>query len=347
MEYFKIGSKIQKVAIFGDLHLDDNHKGRHKNYLAVCFWHMREIEEFILSEKPDAIVFLGDMFGVRSRIIKNRAVLLEICKWFERLNTLCNNNIYVVKGNHDFGQNPEFDFLHGLGYFKIAQDQRYLDITNDEGVTTVRFHLVNYGQEKEPIDFCHEDDVSNVVLFHNDVQIPGKTTWYKTDEKKAFDLSQMTNWEGCDMAIGGHIHNPSPYFCETEINGKTIHLFYVGNATRPTWEKNIYEFCWNMVFSYNSEDGEVDYDAVRVGLLPVDEVFYTDTYIEDLTDEEINENLRKEDLHSIVKDLIEYRIADGDPIRLLETLPNTKPRAVEIAKDYVEKAFEQRKLVTR
>lgn len=344
MEFFKLKNGFKKVIVVGDPHLHDNHKGRHKNYLKVCFWYMSKIMELVEEEKPDCLIITGDMIGVREKIIKYRVVLLEICKWFQRLNMLLNGNVYVLRGNHDVGQNLEFDFLHGMGYYKTASEVKFLDMTNSDGAIEVRFHLVDYGKEKEPLELCQDEDASNVTIFHNNMKVQGKTTWYP--ECAGFELSSMYNWKGVDMAIGGHIHQPSPWNVDTQIDGHPISLFYVGNATRPTYDKGIHNFCWNVVFNYEENEGVI-MDTKKLELLPESEVFYSDVFIEDLTDDEIAESVRREDLHAIIKDLIQYRIADGDPITMIRSLPNTNPKAVEVAERYINLALNERKIIKR
>lgn len=333
-----LGRNFKKAMLFGDMHLHDTHKGRHKNYLENCFYYMSVIEDMVRKQKPDFVVFAGDIIGVREAIIKNRNVLLEICKWFERLNTLTNNNVYSLKGNHDMAENTDYDFLAGLGILKTSTTRKYLDLTNEEGVTACRFHLVDYGKEKESIELCQEMDATNIVVFHNNMKIQGVTDWYP--DHKGFLLSKQYNWEGCDMAIGGHIHVPSPYMVETTINNQPIELFYLGCPTMPTKDK--YTSTWSMVFEYDKETGSIVYDAHRIELRPEDEVFIKAKYVEDVSEEEIAETIRREDLHEVIKDLIQYRIADGDPITMIRNLPNTKERAVDIACEYVTKAFEER-----
>lgn len=340
--------------LFGDLHLDDRHKGRHINYTAVSFSVMRDIEDIVDRGNPNFIIFAGDLIGVRDKSIRNKPMLLEICMWFKRLYQKVDGNLFVVQGNHDIGQNTDFDFLHGLGLFKTSADSDFVDLFSESGKLGVRFHLVDYGKEKRKLDNfveSEDDDVSNIVVFHNNMSVGGQTNWYyskcKNDTKTGYELSTMTNWKGCDMAIGGHIHNPSPYMCTTTIEGREIGLFYLGCPTRPIYEKNIYDSVWYMVFEYTDTDSAANYDALPIQLPPESETFISGEFIEDLDDEDVAESVRKEDLHAIIKDLMKYRIADGDPITMIDLIPNTNPRAVDIAKDYITRAYAERGITRR
>lgn len=341
-EQVNIGN-LKSGLIIGDLHLSDTHRGRHKNYLENCFDCLGDLVVFAEKRKPDFIILTGDLVGVREKNIRARMVLLEICKILRRLQIITNDNLYVVRGNHDDGTNPEFDFLHGLGFFKTSQDKQYIDITSDDGRISSRIHLVDYGKEKEPINFCHDEGVSNIVVFHNNMRVKDQTTWYFADSK-GFDLDKMVNWKGCELAIGGHIHDPSPYFVSTAIEGKEISLFYVGSPTRPIYSKDIYTSCWIASLKYNEEDGSTDFDTIKMELSKAEDIFYMDKFMEDIDDDDgaVAEKLRKEDLDSIIKDLVEYRIADGDPITMIKSMPNTKPRAVEYAVQYINLAYEQK-----
>ena len=330
--------KVGSIAIFGDLHLSDTHRGRHKNYLLCCFSMMRDILDYVTSEKPDGIIITGDMFGVREKSIKSRTVLLEICNWFKQLNILTEGNVFVVRGNHDFGENNEFDFVHGLGLFKTTEDCKYVDMIGESNAVAIRYHLVDYGKEKEPIEFCNEESCENIVVFHNNMKVDGQTNWYP--DQKGYNLNTMENWKGCSMAIGGHIHNPSPYLIESQIDGNPISLFYLGNGTRPTYEKNIHNKCWIADFRFE-DSGDVAFNTVSIALESAENIFYNKEVIEDLTDEEVAEKLRKEDLDEVLKDLMKYRIADGDPILMIDKLPHTNPRAVSLAKEYIERAYVQ------
>lgn len=329
---------IKDILIIGDLHISDRHRGRHKSYVKVCLEFMYTILSVAKEQKPKAIIFLGDIVGVREKTIRTRAFLLELCAFFATLNSITDNNVYSLKGNHDFGQNSEFDFLKGLNCFKTTDEVKYLDIYNKEGNVDTRFHFVDYGAEKEPIDL--RVGSSNVVLCHNNIKIPGQTIWYP--DCPGFELSTMLNWEGVDMIIAGHIHDASPSFNVGQINGKEVYLFYPGCGTRPIYSKNIYEKVWFVKFFFNEEEDCVDYEPIEIKLADPETVFFTDNgKIEELSEDELDELVRKENLHEFVQDLIEYRIATGNPIEQLRLMPDTKPEAVELACSYVEKAFYQ------
>ena len=102
----------------------------------------------------------------------------------------------------------------------------------------------------------------------------------------------------------------------------------------------MYDFTWYCKLWYDDKAGYTDYDFKKMHLMPAEEVFITEGFVEDLTEAEIEEVARKEDLHSFIDDLVKYRIASGNPYEQLDMLPNTRKRAVEIAKSYIDKAFD-------
>lgn len=322
------------VLIFGDLHLSDKHSGRHKNYLATCFDMMSRINDTIDDVQPSHVVFLGDLVGVREKNISSREVLLEIYAFFKSIYEKLNGNLYVVRGNHDYGQFPEFQFLAGLGCFKTAD---YFDFDN-----FVRLHLVDYGCESRELSLLDHEQYMNVVLAHNNFIVPGETTWYASHE--GLTLSDQKQWRGVSMVISGHIHNPSPNIVSATLdNGDEIQLFYAGCGTRPTWDSNLWDYTWAVrIFKDTTED--YSWDTVEIKLPPLDEVFNLKDYLDDVEEDDLADNLRKEELGEVLQEIIKYNILTGDPVAQIRALPNTKSDVVDIAVSYVERAFEQVKV---
>ena len=322
------------VLVFGDLHLSDVHRGRHKNYLSVCFEMMSSIQAMVEDVQPSHIIFLGDVIGVREKNVHSREVLLAIYTFFKSIHNLVDGRVYVVSGNHDYGQFPDFQFLLGLGCFSLVD---HFDVDG-----YLRCHLVSYGREDRSLDLISEDnDGMDIVFAHNNFVIPDVTTWYPPHE--GILLSSQSNWSGVDMVVSGHIHNPSPEVVSCTLDtGEDIELFYAGCGTRPTWDSNLWESVW-AVRLFKGVDGDFEWDALAMPLPPISEVFETKTYIEDLDEEGLSESLRREELSVVLDEIMKYSILSGDPISQLRSLPNTKPSVVDLAVDYVEKAFSMSK----
>lgn len=320
-----------KIFIFGDLHLSSTYEGQHINYLEECLNNIWKIRDMVLTDKPSAVFFLGDIIGVRERNIKDRRFFREVLLFFKTLSEVTNGNVYSVKGNHDFGDYSDFDLLVGLGYLK---NPSYVDYHGD-GNLEVRFHFVNYGFEKRPLTFPEGIECSNVVLCHADIQIPGVTTWYTT--KDGFPLSSLRNWRGVDLVIAGHIHTPSKEVSFTTIDDASTGLFYVGSPSR-TAER--IDDCWYMEFMYNNEAKTTDYQSDLFGLKPASEVFYPRN---DFVDENeiTEEDIRTQSLISIVKEVMEGRMTSGDLFHQIRILPGASDRVKDIACEYLQMAIDE------
>ena len=319
-----------KVLVYGDLHLSSTYEGQHINYLEECYSNMEKIVSETKKVKASAVIFLGDLIGVKERNIHDRRMLKEVLSFFITLNGLTNRNVYSVRGNHDTGDYPDFDLLLGLGLLK---NPTYIDYEGDSGVE-VRFHIVNYGYEKKLIHL--NDSCSNVILCHNDIQIPGVTTWYKT--KEGIILANQNNWAGADMVLAGHIHNPSTQTVQIGVGEEKtpISLFYPGSPSR-TAER--FDDCFYIMFEYNKSINTTEFDAKLFGLKKASEVFYPKEKF--ITDDEKSDEVRQsESLKSIVSEIMGSRVMSGDLFHQIEIMPGASERARNIACEYLQRAID-------
>lgn len=328
------------VLVVGDLHISDRaNVGRHKNYLESCFSVLADIRNKVEEQKPKALVILGDLVGTVEKNIKHREVLSVFCKFFMEVGVYC--KVYCVRGNHDFGEYPEFQFLSDLRLFETSQTcGGFFDFYGYEGQAEpeARFHLVDYGREKESLNLA-SGDTTNVVLAHNNFTIPGKTNWY--NEHDGIELSKLDNFKGVYMVISGHIHTPSPAMVSTDLySGGVCHLFYVGCPTRPSYEKNCYKSCWYTFFEYKEEEKSTDFSIIEYELPALEDTFYIDdTFIEDMTEEQIADVERKEALKNVLDEIISCRICNTDPIQQVQNIPYATDKAKSIACAYLDKAM--------
>lgn len=329
------------ILIIGDLHISDKAVvGRHKNYLKNCFDCLADILEKVHERKPSAVVFLGDLVGTSERNIKSREVLAMFCKFFKDISKY--SKVYCVRGNHDSGDYPEFQFLSELGLFETAtSSDGYFDYYGYEGQIEpeIRFHLVDYGNERKPLSLAG-GSTTDIVLAHNNFTIQGVTNWYQS--KDGIELSSLDNFAGVYMVISGHIHNPSPDIVATEmVAGGQCCLFYTGCPTRPAEQ---YPSCWIVRFGYNADSQCTDYDALELPLSPVSETFYTeDTFIEDMTEEQIAEVERTMALKEVLDEIITCRITSGDLISQVNNIPNASQDAKNMACHYLQLALNNRR----
>lgn len=319
-----------KILIFGDLHLSSSYEGQHINYLEECLNNMWKIRDMVLKDKPSAVIFLGDLIGVRERNIKDRRFFREVLLFFKTLMEVTNGNVFSVKGNHDFGDYSDFDLLIGLGYLI---NPTYVDYVSDNGLE-VRFHFVNYGYERKALEFSKGTECSNVVLCHNDIQIPGVTTWYTT--KDGYQLSSLKNWQGVDLVVAGHIHTPSKEVSFTTIEGASTGLIYLGSPSRVAER---IDNCWYLKFEYNKEVQTTDYSLDLFGMKPASEVFYPkDNFIEDDVSEE---EIRNQSLTEIVKEVMDGRMTSGDLFNQIRIIPSASDRVKDIACEYLQRAIDE------
>lgn len=335
-----------KGLIFGDLHISDRFTGRHKNYLANCFNVMGEILGIVKKEKPDYVAFLGDIVGLREKVIQRREILLHVCNFFRELNSLTNNNVYSVRGNHDMGDFSEFDFLAGMGLIKTTAslDGNFLDVF-PKGVEQihpeVRLHFVDYGQERKDLDILKDGATSNIVLGHNNFTVAGLTNWYQQHD--GIELGSLGNFAGVDLVVAGHIHNPSPYEIETPMpyNSGNCMLVYLGCPTRPSFDQGKYETVWYGKLEYSPESEITDWSLETFELAPKEEVFFTeDEYVEEKTEEQINEELRTKNLKDVLDDILHSRMTSGDLFNQINIIPYASDRAKALASEYLRRAID-------
>lgn len=329
------------VLIIGDLHISDKEVGRHINYLENCFYCLGLIRDKVEEMKPKAVVFLGDVVGVTERNIKSREVLAMLCKFFKDINKIA--KVYVVRGNHDFGNYPEYQFLSDLGLFETsATCDGYFDYFGEDTQTEpeVRFHLMDYGTESKTLSI-KGGDTTDIVLAHNNFTIQGLTNWYQQHD--GIELSMMPNMGGVYMLISGHIHAPSPEIVSSDMStGGSCLLFYTGCPTRPSFDKNIYESCWFVSFKYDKNEKSTNYDALDFPLKPAKDIFYTnEDFVEDKTEEDIEELERVEALKDVLDDILKCRMTSGDLLGQINAIPNATDNAKTLACNYLEAALSQ------
>lgn len=323
-----------KILVFADTHFSISYEGKHKNYAYDCFENMTKILDIVKKEEPSAVIFLGDIIGVRERNIADRQFLMRVVLFFGMLFNITKGNVFVVRGNHDIGDFSDFDFIAGLGYFK---NPRYVDYVTEKG-TEIRFHFVNYGDEHLPLELA-KDGVSNIVLGHADYYIEGVTTWY-SEKKGRVELKTLNNFCGVELVFSGHIHTPSKEFMYTNMpDGEVIGLFYPGSCSR-TAER--YDDCWYVSFEYNRDEGVTQYDAKLMGLKKASEVFFDDA---DFVDDESAEDLVKktEALNVIIEEIFNSRLATGDLFGQIDRIP-AEQDVKDLAKEYLHRAMDEKKV---
>lgn len=313
-----------EIFVFGDLHLSSSYEGQHIDYLLDCYKNMDIISNIVSEGKPSAVVFLGDIVGVRERNIRDRQFLMRVIMFFEALNNITSGNVYSVKGNHDMGDFSDFDFFVGLGLIKHPM---YLDYYVEKS-HEIRFHFVDYGSESCALDLA--EYASNVVLGHSDYFIEGVTNWYSA--KSGVELSTLDNMCGVVLVVSGHIHVPSDQILYTTLkDGSSVGLFYPGSPSR-TAER--FDDCWYLVFDHDNETGDTNYDAKLMGIPKAETVFHP---AEDFLEESEGCDDKQEnspELVAIVQEIIESRITSGDIENQIRIIPGASDATKDLAVKY-------------
>lgn len=328
----------KSVLIVGDLHFSDVFQGKHKDYLTNSCWVLNQITLKVEEEKPKALLLLGDLVGWMETNVKHREVLAMLCKTLRAWNAVC--PVYAVRGNHDMKGYPDFNLLADLGLI-ITSDMcgGYFDYYGVEGQTIpeVRFHLVDYKNEDKVLQLA-ENGTSNIVLAHNNFTISGVTNWYQ--EHDGIELAMLSSFNGVDMVISGHIHNPSPEIYSTKLpDGTDCMLFYPGCPARPIKDSgNMYESCWYVSVVYNEVMQNTDIIPIQFPLLPSSDIFFTDDeFITEQSPDEVAEQLRREGLQEVLNELVKYRVGTGDPIKQVENITYASEEAKKCAIGYLQK----------
>lgn len=334
-QYYRIDGK-GGLVVFGDTHFSAIFKGNHINYQEECLDAMARMIEIVKERKPNGVVLLGDLIGVSERSIRDKRFLMEVTVWLQTLNNLTNANVYIVRGNHDIGDFPDFEYFKGVGLLKTPTE---LDHFVD-GVLMARYHFVGYGEESRPLRMEGlEEGVYQVVFGHNDYKISGVTTWYTT--KGGIEISKLYNFEGVSWIISGHIHQPSPEVKDTVIGKKAIKLFYPGAVSRVSASET-YNNCYYFNLFYNENEHALDYSAELFGLKPASEVFeeVTETISEEeqLSQEE-KEKANKR-LAEILKEAMEFKLYEGNLIDQIDRIPGATDEGKAKAKYYLQRSIE-------
>lgn len=321
---------MEKVLIVSDLHISDVYSGKHKDYFQNCVKCLEDITNTIVENNITHIYMLGDLVGMREKNLKSRDALFYLIKVLQKWNTLTDNNVYSIKGNHDIGSSiTDFEFLVSLGYIKVVD---FID------VGAVRFHGVNYGEETRALSI--DKDRFNIALMHANLQVEGQTNWFRAGD--GFELSSLDNLYGVDYVIAGHIHNPSERLVTTSIRDKDIHLLYPGNMTRPVKDPRIWDESYRVIIGVT--ETSFDMDVKKYVLVPHEELF-TETYDDIKQDDEddvYSNAIDIEELAAVLDELQGYNLCgDGDYKKQIATLAGIDKEAADLALDYIAKVEEE------
>lgn len=357
-----------KVLILGDLHFSDVYRGRYKDYLKNCTDVCDKITKILEDGHYTHFILTGDMVGVREKNLKHRNTLLTLISYLMVWNRYTNNNVYSLIGNHDLSGNiTDFEVFEGMGLIKTS---RFLQIMNKGGtdeeykkllcnreleqiggdrerdetqpvgyidISGVRYHFVDYGKESLPLKMG-ENGLANVVICHNDIQVRGKTTWWKPS-KVNYELSEQTNWEGVEVVVAGHIHNPSEEMVTTEIGDSPVTLVYVGCPTRPT-KLDTWEFVNGMVIEGAGVESRIQ--KMTIPLEPLSDLIKegAEEELPEEVEEQVKESMTVKQLAEILEEVSKYGLHENDIKAQIKRVSKLDTEAGELALKYYIEAEE-------
>ncbi len=344
-----------RAEIIADLHISDVFNGQHVDYLQNCIDCLGMITNHIRDSKLTHLFLLGDIIGQNEKNLKQRSTLLILMRTLQEWNNMTRNNyleelykrlqegkiseefyrkeketntgnVYSVKGNHDMGNSiTDFEMFVNLGLIKVED-------TVD--VDYVRFHLVNYGEERRTL--LIDESKNNIALVHNNIMVEGITTWYRGGH--GIEMSTLTNFKGVELIVAGHIHDPSIKIVYGNIEDTDVALFYPGNITRPRYEANIWEKAFGIYISTEDVEG-LTLEQKVFNLKPSSELFRKT--FDDISEEEIEQmpSINVEELSAILKELQTYSfIGNVDYKNQIVRLGGLDKEASDLALKYIEEA---------
>lgn len=326
------------VLIFGDLHLSDRFKGTHVNYSQSSVRIMNRIIEIIkeAKEKHEVVhvIFLGDLFGYRAKNIYLPWFRMAVIRFFRSILSITGYPAKSVMGNHDLSDGiSEFLIMEEMG---LLMNPSFLDLKTLDGDTKVRFHLVNYGNEFEPLEIA--ENAYNYALCHNDFAVEGKTASYPS----SIDATSLANFRGIDVIISGHIHTPLPAPVEFTITGAKAPTILVvpGSPSRTT--ERIDEVLYGEITPI-PDSGAFNVEFPEFGLWSAEEEFYPqddEDVILGISEETETAFKNHEELASLLKTSRDFRIAGTAELsEQIKNFPSATDTVKTLALEYYERAF--------
>ena len=336
--------KANNVLVVADMHLEYSYnKAMHIDYAQNCRNVMKNVLDEVRNGDIKVIIFLGDFIGVKTGVgfIKNRDFFQEVLDFMLDLMSLGALPI-ILRGNHDLYQPSDYDFLIKYGFAlnpHTFKDQK-LTILPEEGTSDLLFelHFVQYGDEDRNLHLTPKDDVSTVVLAHNNFYVRGQDEFYVTE--KAIDVTTHLPFTNADMILTGDIHVPSSTLLDFKYsNGNEGTFLNLGCPTRPQRAPK-YDYVFTVKLGYSNNNPTLEFPPME--LAPYDETFVQTIDAKAIEQiEEMNRSAtedRRRNLESVLKNVGSLETSDRDYFHTIDSIAFVNDNVKEMAKSYITRA---------
>lgn len=291
---------IANVMISGDDHLSSSARGYHVDYSKESLYYFKLLGDLAEKEGVTHWIKAGDLtYGRFGNLEYRDAVEQE----FARHNKIVNNNLWIVKGNHDsasYGM-TEYEYFLKKGYFKKSE---ILHIGN------VNINMVDFGKQKETVVRLDEES-TNVIVTHGYYSFEGKTL----NVGKPFMLDNFEKWYGAEYIVCGHIHQRHVITGSIRRDGlpdleTTVH--YLPCLSRPDYIKKGNPTQGSVVFLKIYDDKPTEYIEHMIDLLPLEQSFDLEAIKQDIEQLEIKTEASIK-LDDVVAELENHPSVIGNP----------------------------------
>lgn len=323
-------NKDINIVIYSDPHLSARNYGAHRNYPLESLKCLSSVADVVERYNADYCICTGDFTYGRFNTLEYR---LSVEKVLQRINSITNNNHYMIKGNHDsasYGM-TEYEYYVNKGVFKSSSN---LDIGNCH-ITMVDYHK---HLEVEPNISFNPGSV-NFILAHDYYKF---SSTRMPDYGKPIVLDQFDRWFGADYLICGHVHKQHIFkgSIVKEIDGlqrgHEVIVNYTGSLSRPSYIEGGMDLVGTVgLIKIHKDNGEITYSIVDVELLPLEESFNIEQ--KEVERQEKIEKENRVDISDIIERLSTHERNIGDPEHIILSLEGVderyKAKAIELLKN--------------
>jgi len=249
-----------KLAIFSDIHIHDykslaSYANGFNSRLLELFDHLSALVDDINSQKPDLVIFLGDIFDIKG--VVKPSVGIEVFDILSRLEA----PIYAIAGNHDM----EADNIQSTSVNFI----KYLNINNkvfNQPTLIDDMLFVPYVKTKtEFLDILIKYKDKFQYLFSHQLILPN----YLYNKSEEILYQDIMNIAGSIYIFNGHNHASFTHH----------RLYNVGSPFKHNFNDCDRDACYLI---FNTDNKQAEFRTVnKIEFVKVNESNYTTTAVKD------------------------------------------------------------------